>query len=263
MRPLVVIPTYLRERSDYALLEACLGSLWLTTGPGEVDVLIVDDGSPNRDLVEEMERWSVFGTFEVIAKEENEGFSRTVNVGLRRALQEGRDAILCNADIEFVGPWLAPLLATERLDGAALAEVAGARLLFPNGTIQHAGIYFSLLTRSFDHRMKFGPSDLPEALEPFSCPVTGALHLIRHAALERIGVYDEQFRMGYEDVDYCLRVFLEEGQCIYNPEVCAIHHESVFRGRKSEKLNRWHMQSFLLLCEKYATVNFAALVPGW
>ena len=123
------------------------------------------------------------------------------------------------------------------------AAVVGARLLYPNGCIQHAGVFFSARTRAFWHRCQYGPADLPEALVPVLCPVTGALQLIRHETLATVGLYDEEYRMAYEDVDYCLRVFESGLQCIYEPSVCAVHHESVFRGRSTPKLERWQQES--------------------
>jgi GT2 family glycosyltransferase len=262
LRPLVVIPTYMTQDSDAALLEACLRSIWATEGD-RVEVLVVDDGSPDHALVTSLEAWSATAAFEVVAKEVNEGFSRTVNVGLQRALEENRDAILVNADIEFMGPgWLDAMRNQRRLDRDAPAEVVGGLLCYPNGTIQHAGIYFSLLSRVFDHLHKHGPMNLPEALVPRACPVTGAVQFIRHSTLCVVGLYDPEFRMSWEDVDYCLRVFLAGGQCVYSPNVRAWHHEMVFRGRQTPKLQRWHLESFYRLMTKYANVNFAALVPA-
>ena len=55
--------------------------------------------------------------------------------------------------------------------------------------------------------------------------------------LERVGPYDPEFRMGYEDVDYCLRVFQAGFACVYEPAISAIHHESLFRSRPDEKLH--------------------------
>lgn len=263
MKPLVVIPNYASNPEDVAMLVDCLRSIRETVGEW-VDVVVVDDGSPAWDLVAEaLLNEHSEGLCEVVRKEENEGFSRTVNVGLRRALEEGRDAVLCNADIEFMGPgWLNAMRGQTRLDRDEPADVVGALLCYPNGTIQHAGVYFSLLTRVFDHLHKHGPMNLPEALRPRACPVTAALQFIRHATLERVGLYDEEFRMGWEDVDYCLRVFLDGGQCVYSPNVRAWHRESVFRSRPSERLARWQGESFYRLMTKYADVNFASLVPA-
>jgi len=258
--PLCVIPSYLRTPADLDLLVHCLVSLW-GTAP-EAGVLVVDDGSPERSLLEPLAAAIDELGYELIAKDENEGFARTVNVGLQRALETGRDAVLVNADIEFTEPgWLDRMLARTDTLGRP-AAVVGARLLYPNGCIQHAGVFLSIRARGFWHRCQYGPADLPEALVPVRCPVTAALQLIRHETLETIGIYDEGYRMAYEDVDYCLRVFASGLQCIYEPTVCAVHHESVFRGRSTPKLERWQQESAQRLQEKWAATDLSEFVPA-
>ena len=169
--PLCVIPSYLRTPADLDLLVRCLVSLW-STAP-EASVLVVDDGSPEQSLLEPLAAAVDELGYELIAKDENEGFSRTVNVGLRRALDTGRDAVLVNADIEFTEPgWLDRMLARTDMQGRP-AAVVGARLLYPNGCIQHAGVFLSLRTRGFWHRCQYGPADLPEALVPAMLPGDG------------------------------------------------------------------------------------------
>jgi GT2 family glycosyltransferase len=239
--PLCVIPAYLRTPGDLDLLVKCLVSLWVTAP--EASVLVVDDGSPSRELLEPLAAALDELGYELIAKPENEGFSRTVNVGLRRALELGRDAVLVNADIEFIDAgWLDRM--RERTDTSGRpAAVVGARLLYANGTIQHAGVFLSLLNRDWMHRYQYGPNDLPEALVACRCPVTAALQLIRHETLEAVGLYDEGYRMCFEDVDYCLRVFEAGLECIYEPSVRAFHLEKYFRGKPSERVKQWTLDS--------------------
>jgi GT2 family glycosyltransferase len=258
--PLCVIPSYLRTPADLDLLVRCLVSLW-STAP-EAGVMVVDDGSPERSLVRQLVAAIDELGYELIAKEENEGFSRTVNVGLRHALETGRDAVLVNADIEFHEPgWLDRMVARTDTQGRH-AAVVGARLLYPNGCIQHAGVFFAPSSHAFWHRCQYAPANLPEALVPVRCPVTAALQLIRHETLEQIGVYDEGYRMAYEDLDYCLRVFEAGLDCIYEPSVCAVHHESVFRGRSTPKIDEWQRESLLRLKSKWIGADLSAFTPA-
>lgn len=261
-KPLVTIPTYLTEPGDVDVTITAIESVRHTQGEA-VDVLCVDDGSPERELVADLEQASARLKFELVRKEENSGFARTVNIGLNRCIEEGRHAVLLNADMEITKPgWLTHFLATTD-DRHQKAAVVGALLLFPSGLIQHAGIYFSLLTLSFDHRFKYGPGNLPEALEKTVCPVTAAFQFIRHDTLTDVGVYDENFRMGWEDVDYSIRVFLAGKRCVYNPNVRGYHHEMMFRGRPSEKIRDWQNKSFIYLMVKYEKQSFAEFVPQW
>ncbi len=259
-KPLIVIPSFLREESDLDTTMVAVSSARKTSA---AEILVVDDGSPAQDLVAEMIERCAQLESEVHRKQVNSGFSKTVNIGLRRAQEKGQDAILMNADVEVMTDgWYRVCKATKDEDGNP-AAVVGALLVFEDHTIQHAGIYFSLLTRTFDHRYKFGPMNLPEALRRTACPVTGAFQFIRASTLEKVGLYDEAFHMGWEDVDYCIRVGLAGEQCIYNPNVRAYHYEMKFRGRgrADSKLADWQAKSFLYLCEKYADQSFGALVP--
>jgi GT2 family glycosyltransferase len=254
-RPLVVIPAFLREPADYALLLATVRSV-AHTAARQTELVVIDDGSPAAELYDD--RLDA----ELIRKPENTGFSATVNVGLRRALEQDRDAVLLNADVVLQTPgWVSVMRHQHRLGGPGLASVVGALLLYPSGLVQHAGIFMSLLTRGLDHFYKFGPGDLPEAQVPRSCPVTGALQFIRHECLATVGLYDEAFKLGWEDVDYCIRVLLSGRECVYQPAIRALHHESAFRGRPSEKVARWQAESYLRLAVKYRDQSLAGLVP--
>ncbi len=243
--PLVIIPNYVTEEGDLKVLFDAVMSVH-RTAPGQTRVLIVDDCSPEPTLVDEIEAMQDGLNFHLIRREKNEGFSRTVNVGLEQARDEGRDAVLMNADVEIDTPgWVETFRLTQDSFGRP-ASVVGALLLYPNGLIQHGGIYFSLLTRDFREMYKYGPGNLPAALKLAVAPVTGAFQFIRHECLTSVGLYDPMFRMGHEDVDYCLRVFLtEERQCIYNPAVRAYHFESLFRGRPNPKIEEWQAKSWI------------------
>lgn len=257
-KPLVVIPTYLTSEEGLQATLDAIESVRKTAGDG-VGILAVDDGSPEPELVAAMENSQL--EFDVHRKSKNSGFSKTVNVGLRLALQEGRDAVLLNADVEITTPgWVRAMRSTQDQRSQS-AAVVGALLLYPTGLIQHGGVYFSLLTRTFDHLYKYGPPDLPEALKKSICPVTGAFQYIRHSTLETVGLYDENFFMGWEDVDYCLRVFKEGKQCVYNPNVRAFHFEYMFRGKPSPKIADWQAKSWMYLCDKWKDQSFSDLVP--
>ena len=257
---LAVVPTYLDKDVDAELLLRCLVSL-SATAP-EAQVVVVDDGSPAQHLVAQLGPVCAELGQRLVRKEENSGFSRTVNVGLRLALEEGHDALLVNQDIQFVDAgWLDAMVARTDAEGRP-AAVVGAKLLYPDGLIQHGGIHHSRLYGFFDHRFHFAPADLPEADVPAVCPVTGALQLIRHATLEALGFYDESFVMGYEDVDYCLRAFDAGLACVYEPAAWALHHESALRGRLDDKNAAWHKASAQRHAAKQAHRDLSRFQPS-
>lgn len=260
MQPLIVVPTYLSQPSDREVLEKMLLSL-RATAP-EVEVLLVDDCSPAGVLVDELEKDKSRLNFDLVRKDVNEGFSKAVNVGLERARTNGQDAILVNADIEFLHEeWVERMQQQVDTKGNP-ASIVGGLLLYPVGLIQHGGIFFSLLHRVFGHRFQFGPADLPEAKWACRCPVTGALQFIRHECLDDVGIYDDRFTMGAEDVDYCVRAFLSGRECIYQPGIQAVHYESLFRGRGNEKVIKWEAESWHYFMAKHRNVSLAEFVPS-
>lgn len=253
MSGLAVVPVYMTEQSDLDLTLKCLMSLKLTAPDCQVHV--VDDFSPERSLVQRLQNFCREQNFTITMKRQNEGFSRTVNVGLKAAVDSGHDAILVNADIEFFEQgWYERMLARDE-------EVVGALLVYPSGGIQHAGIYYSVITRNFDHIYRMSPMTLEAAQKERICPVTGALQRIKWSTLLALGLYDENFRLAYEDVDYCQRVFLSGGKCVYDPTVRAIHHETVFRGKGNPVHQQWYDESKVYLHRKYAGVGFAEYIP--
>lgn len=262
MKPLVVIPSYMSNEDDLKATLAAIASCRTTQRDG-VEILIVDDCSPEPGLVGVLEQSIPQLEFQISRKPQNTGFAQTVNVGLEQALEEGRDAVLFNADLEITTPdWVRRCKATtdEKGDRAA---VVGGLLTYPDtGLIQHGGIYFSMLTRDFNHYFQYAPQNLPEALEKRVCPVTGAFQYIQHETLETVGIYDPDFFLGWEDVDYCIRVFLAQKRCVYNPNIRALHAESMFRGRPSPKIQEWQEKSFMRLMLKHQKLNFNDFVPA-
>lgn len=255
-KPLLIIPSYVANDKHIRILGTCIASLRAST---DAPLLIVDDGSPMSDEDKSMIYFDAikagYDDTEIHLKEENTGFSSTVNVGLQKALDNNQDAVLINADIEFrEHEWLENMVNSE-------ADIVGGLLLYPNQLIQHAGIYFSILTRGFAHRFASAPGNCPAALKPCECPVTGALQFIRHSVLEDVGLYDEDFKMGYEDVDFMIRAIQAGHKSLYNPEVKAIHHESLFRKDKSDKIKRWETESIVCLLKKYRNVDFTGVAP--
>lgn len=260
MRPLIIIPTYCADEEAIALTVTCVSSCASTAGD-QADVLVVDDGSPEQVELQGILAHSCVHEF--VAKSSNGGFSKTVNVGLRRAFLEGRDAILVNADVEFAAADYGWSDEFYNIYGEACHPVQGAVLDFPTvpAMVQHAGVYFSVLRREFDHIYRFAPSDLPELDEWRRCPVTGALMFISANTLDEVGLFDEKFRMGWEDVDYCLRVFAAGRECWVNPHVRAVHHEQAFRSAPSAKRSRWDRMSLTRLFDKHAGEDFSQWVP--
>jgi GT2 family glycosyltransferase len=257
-RPLCVVPAHLAGDADADALLRCLVSLWSTRV--DVDVLVVDDGSPARELLTPLAAVVDELGFELVADHGRTGHAAAINLGLRRAHEEGRDAVLLAPDLELTSRgWLDALLA--RTDGAGRpAAVVGARLLSPTGDILHAGRIFSQLTRKWAHRFQHGPGDLPAALRPCRCPVGSELMLIRHATLDTVGLFDEAYGLGGQDLDYCLRVFAGGLECIYEPTAVAVRDDKPGTGQVSEQRRALARRSRTRLLEKWGSQDLSRFV---
>jgi GT2 family glycosyltransferase len=142
--------------------------------------------------------------------------------------------VLVNNDVyDFSPGWLEQLVATVQLDRNVAG--AGGKLLFPDGTIQHAGVAVGAGGLA-GHACYGVPKDQPgylgrdRSLQQVAA-VTGALMIIRKNAFEAVGGFDAtRYPTSYNDVDLWLRLGERGYRCLYNPEVQAVHEESRTRG---------------------------------
>ena len=195
----VVVVTYgqraVTERGLDALAAALgeqLGRTW--------ELVLVDNDSPD-DTPALLRQWS--DRAEVLLLQHNLNFAGGCNAGAARA--RGDVLVFLNNDTEVVPGALEALVAQVAEPGVA---IAGPRLLFPDGTIQHAGVGFLRNALGVMPQHVFHHQDglLPAARGTYELDcVTGACLVIRRDVFEQLGGFDEGYRNGLEDVDLCLR----------------------------------------------------------
>lgn len=239
----VIIPTI--HHTD--LVKRCIQSFIDTVDGIPYEIIIVDDGSPPH-IQEELANWTA-STFikselanwaastmqvQFIPKLHNEGFSRTVNIGIQHA--EGDSVLLVNNDVFFHEPeWLNHMITTMYSEDNI--GIVGARLLYPNMKIQHGGIVRKK-GGDFNHRYRGLPANHPPALVVEDVhAVTGALMLIRRQLLDQIGLLSEEFFIAFEDVDLCYRTKQHKTRVVYCGTTCAIHAEGYTRGNSKKNKN--------------------------
>lgn len=220
----VVIPVHNRA----ALTRQCLDALRSVSPAAEI--VVVDDASSDSTpemLAEHADQ------VRVVRHERNTGFATACNDGVAAAT--GEWIVLLNNDTIPQPGWLDALLgyasARERIG------LVGAKLLFPNDTIQHAGVVFG--RHLTPHHVYLGfRADHPavNTSREFQV-VTGACALIRRALFEELGGLDTAFINGYEDVDLCLRLRRLGYEVHYCHESVVYHLESATRGFESNLQN--------------------------
>lgn len=181
----VVIPTVRQT----ALVERCLTSLKNHTVWPNLEVVLVDDGSSPEVQARLTEIAAAHGC-QLILKPDNTGFAKTVNIGTQKA--RGAYLVLVNNDIIFIDRHWLRALVTEASRGRN--GVVGARLLYPDRRIQHAGVYYLPEARCFDHLYRHKPGSFPPALQTREVlAVTGALMLVRRETWDKLGGMAEEF----------------------------------------------------------------------
>jgi GT2 family glycosyltransferase/Flp pilus assembly protein TadD len=248
----IVIPVF--NRAD--LTHRCLEALAVSSR-GCFEVIVVDNGSTD----ETPELLASFGTgLTVIRNAANDGFARACNAGARRA--RGTYVVFLNNDTVPQPGWLTALVAVAEADPDV--GVVGARLLYPDGTVQHAGIGF---TPDFEpvHLHQGARGDAPAVVQDRDCEaVTGACLLLPRRFFLALGGFDEGYRMYFEDIDLCLRARSAGRRVRYAAGSVLIHLERGSSGNFAAAfaLNRESRERFRARWVPVVPVAAAAVVPA-
>lgn len=233
-RPLVSIIIPNKNRSD--LLKCCTDGLLNGTSYDRIEIIVVDNASDEpeiQSLYDELRNRSV----KIVRFDEPFNYSRACNLGAAEA--NGEFLLFLNNDIEIVDPdWLDHLVREACRPGVG---VVGAKLLYPDGHIQHAGValgVFTLAAHIF-HRApsEWGPFGSPETTRNWLA-VTGACQLVSRRLFELVNGYDEGFQLSYSDVVFCLNVVRAGFRTIYVPAAVLLHHEGASRGQANPTMDQ-------------------------
>jgi len=225
----IIIPTI----DNLQYLQKCVASISARTTYPNYEIILVDSGSREDATLK------YYGEIHQLAnitkvdytttKEFN--FSAALNMGARNA--HGEIFLFLNNDTEIIDPiWLEELAAwAERPE----IGIAGAKLLYPDGTIQHAGIVIGLEGHASHifSEMREGdttPYGSTDWYRNYSA-VTGACMAIRREVFEKLGGFDEDYQLVFSDIEICMRAITSGYRVVYTPYARLIHHEGRTRFR--------------------------------
>lgn len=223
----IVIPT--RDRKD--LLEQCIRSLDQTTSYRNVEIIIVDNDSREPDTKAYFKELAARTDLRIVAAPGAFNYSRLINLGAAQA--HGELLMALNNDIEAIEPsWL------DELVGQALRPdvgLVGALLLYPDRSVQHAGVVIGLggVAGHIFAKSEAGDPGYAAhiAVAQDMNAVTGACHVMRRDLFQRLGGLDEKhLAVAYNDIDFCLRVREAGLRVIYTPFAPLLHRHSASRG---------------------------------
>ncbi len=208
------------------LLEKCISSILMNQPGGEYEIWVVDNASTDGSAHMVREN---FPSVKLCESTENLGFARGNNMAIRQA--SGKYVLLLNPDTEVKPGALDTLI--HFMDENPLAGGAGPYLLNPDGSLQASSFPIPTLAREFWHffrldvifpigvyKMKRWPTD---HIRPVGY-LKGACLILRHSALDQVGLLDEDYFMYTEEVDLCFRLQKAGWRLYWVPQAKVVHY---------------------------------------
>lgn len=233
----IIIP--FKDQLD--LLRGCLRSLKCSTYRDR-EVILVNNGSEQERTLRYLNRARERGRA-VVDSPGPFNFSRLCNEGARRA--RGDFLVFLNNDTEVLSfDWLERMLRAAALPSVG---VVGATLLYPDRTIQHAGLH-PRADGHWIHAYRGLPADTPgdqgELKQLRTVPaVTGACLLLSRTLFETLGGFDELLPITYSDVDLCCRARQQGKWVVVTPHARLLHFEALSRGYADDRPGNDHLRA--------------------
>ena len=237
----IVIPTAGKvaniEGRAVDLIDNCVASILEKSTYHNVEFVVVDNGDLRGDRAEKLRQR---GCKMVTYSELTFNVAKKLNLGAAAA--NGDLLLLLNDDIEPLTPdWIERML--EHFEKPHVG-VVGAKLLYLNGTTQHVGVVLN--SGNPDHVRRLRPRDdigyffSTCGVRNFTA-MTGACMMTRANIYRKVGGYNEDLPVSYNDVDYCLRVLEQDLTVVYAPQAELTHFESQTR---MPRLDRYEIEYF-------------------
>ena len=241
----IIIPT--RDRAD--LMRTCLSSLARLAYPGRVEIIAVDNGSRDAEALALLATEAAAGRILLLRDDGPFNFSRLNNQAA--VIATGDYLCLFNNDVEALDrDWLAIMMRHAVQPGVG---AVGAQLLYPDGSIQHAGVAVGIGDAAGHVQRGIDPASHDHAawhaITRQVSVVTAACLLVARQNFEAVGGLDEAgFAVAFNDVDFCLKLQASSLANIYCAESRLLHAESRTRPRdnRSDQVERFNRELALL-----------------
>ena len=223
----IIVPTCASRR----LIKNCLDTLRKTTAYRNYEIICVDN-IPAAD--HQSKSWLRANADKVVAIEGPFNWSFFNNRGTTAA--DGQLLLFMNDDVEIIDPgWLDALVEHAQRPEVG---VVGAQLLYPDGTVQHGGMFLAGLghaRHAFRRRRRDDPGYFGLALMQRNVTaVTGACLMTRSETFRDLGGFNEAHDITNNDLDYCLRARSRGLLCVFTPHAKLVHHELGSRADTSD-----------------------------
>ena len=238
-KPLVSIVIPFKDKPE--LLDMCINSILDQSTYQNFEIIGMSNNSEEKETFEMMKALKLKDArIHFYAFNEPFNYSAINNYAVK-TYAKGEHVILLNNDIEIITPaWIEELLAFSQQEDVG---AVGAKLFYPNDTIQHAGVIIGIggvagHSHKYFDREAVGYFCRPNIIQDISA-VTGACLMVKRALyLDLNGLNDKELQIAFNDVDFCLRLREKEYFNIYTPYAQAYHHESISRGSEDTVAKR-------------------------
>ena len=257
--PLVSIIIATKNRSD--LLRRCLTSIESRSTYRNYEIIIVDNDSDEEETANYLRHLGTRPGYSILKVNGRFEYSRIINEAAKNA--RGSHLLLLNNDTEVIAnDWIEAMLEHSQRESVA---AVGAKLIFPNGKIQHAGVIVGLggLAGHAFYNLptnRIGYFGLANAIRNCSA-VTAACMMIKRDIFQTLNGFDEKFIVEFGDVDFCLRAMQRGYRNVYTPYAILKHRESASRGahphRKDRKFFSERWERVLLEGDPYYNLNLS------
>ena len=236
----IIIP----NKDQKETLKTCIDSILEKTTYENYEIVVVENNSVDKDIFEYYTILESMDIVKVVKWEDRFNYSAINNFGISKA--NGEYVILLNNDTSIITPeWIEEMLSNcQRKE----VGIVGAKLYYPDDTVQHAGVTIGLggiagHVFSCFERNAVGYFAKLILQQNFSA-VTAACLMIRKDVFDQVGGLEEKLQVAFNDIDLCLKVREQNYLVVFNPNAELYHYESKSRGKEDseEKIKRFQSE---------------------
>ncbi len=266
----IIVPT----KDKFEILKPCCDGILQRTDYPNIELIVVNHQSTDPVTIEYLDKISRDDRVTIVPYRGVFNYSAINNMAVRHA--HGQIFAFLNNDIEVIGSdWLDEMIALASLPAVG---VVGAKLLYPDGRVQHGGVVVGVggVANHFHHLLG---GDNPgymglAVLTATVSAVTGACLVVRRETFEGVGGFDEQnLSVTFNDVDLCLKIREAGFRNVMAAQAVLYHHESISRGFDTtpEKIRRFQGEAIYMIekwgsvlkCDPFYNPNFDLATPNY
>ena len=250
----IIIPT----KDQVRLLKNAVDSIFKLTDYSDYEVIVLNNNSSSNEFFKFVQEYSQKYPLRFRCTDANFpfNFSKLMNIGVKEC--DGEYILFLNNDVEVIHEdWLSIMVSHTQHNHVG---AVGVKLLYPDDTVQHAGVVVGLggvAGHAFVNSHKDDPGyfNYIQSMNNYSA-LTAACLMCRRAVYDEVAGMDETFEVEYNDVDLCLKFMSAGYYNVYLPDVELYHYESATRGHPHQSRESWerHVKEINLFKHKWQSV---------